>query len=176
MVDDKLIRGNQTGEAKSVPTVPKPLSEMFKPQSGSWECSQCYTRNLVDNAECLACQGPKPGQAVAVPTKSASKSSLSEMFKPATGSWECSECYVRNNSNQAVCMSCQNPNPKSSTPPSATATEALFSKPPAGFWECPGCYVRNTEGSNSCVACTAPKAGSCVTESPKPSNTLGKLT
>ncbi|XP_069676446.1 E3 SUMO-protein ligase RanBP2 isoform X2 [Periplaneta americana] len=39
-----------------------PLSELFKPKTGSWECKACYTRNDADKMSCVCCNGPKPGQ------------------------------------------------------------------------------------------------------------------
>ena len=38
-----------------------PLSELFKPEVGSWECSGCYIRNRGDVVLCPACQTLKPG-------------------------------------------------------------------------------------------------------------------
>lgn len=39
----------------------KPLSELFKPTAGSWECTACYVRNNPDQKLCLSCETPKPG-------------------------------------------------------------------------------------------------------------------
>ncbi|PNF19022.1 hypothetical protein B7P43_G11805 [Cryptotermes secundus] len=41
-----------------------PLSELFKPKAGCWECSQCYTYTDADKTSCLCCGGPKPGHDV----------------------------------------------------------------------------------------------------------------
>lgn len=41
--------------------MPTPLSELFKPKSGSWECAECLVRNDGDKTICLACSTPKPG-------------------------------------------------------------------------------------------------------------------
>lgn len=38
-----------------------PLSELFKPKSGSWECAECLVRNDEDKTTCLSCSTPKPG-------------------------------------------------------------------------------------------------------------------
>ncbi|XP_059169512.1 nuclear pore complex protein Nup153-like, partial [Physella acuta] len=40
------------------------------------------------------------------PASSATSSSLSEMFKPKAGSWECDGCLVRNNSDVVKCPAC----------------------------------------------------------------------
>ncbi|CAE1301352.1 RANBP2 [Acanthosepion pharaonis] len=38
-----------------------PLSEMFKPKKGSWECDSCYIVNDVSALQCIACASLKPG-------------------------------------------------------------------------------------------------------------------
>nr|CAD7394595.1 unnamed protein product [Timema cristinae] len=44
-----------------VPVDTRPLSELFKPKSGSWECKQCYVRNSDESAAtCIACYSPNP--------------------------------------------------------------------------------------------------------------------
>lgn len=51
------------GLPKSDPNT-APLSELFKPETGSWECKDCYTRNSADKTCCLCCSAPKPGHKV----------------------------------------------------------------------------------------------------------------
>uniref|UniRef100_A0A0K2VK57 Nuclear pore complex protein Nup153 n=1 Tax=Lepeophtheirus salmonis TaxID=72036 RepID=A0A0K2VK57_LEPSM len=51
------------------------LSALFKSKPGSWECTQCYTRNEEDKMRCVACQTVQPGKenlAVESEAKSAS--------------------------------------------------------------------------------------------------------
>ncbi|XP_064615661.1 E3 SUMO-protein ligase RanBP2-like [Liolophura sinensis] len=43
------------------PAVSKPLSELFKPAEGSWECSGCFIRNEGTVKKCPACGNLKPG-------------------------------------------------------------------------------------------------------------------
>lgn len=38
---------------------------------------------------------------------------LSEMFKAAPGTWECTTCYIRNKQDASVCVSCETPKPGS---------------------------------------------------------------
>lgn len=129
-------------------SLPK-LSELFRPKAGSWECKACYTVNGMKDSSCVSCDSPKdksksPGSAspAAVTTTpvtvSATGMSLSEMFKPKAGSWECAGCLVRNDAEKTVCPACATPKPghendtkelqKSSTPfsfglkPSESAT------------------------------------------------------
>ncbi|XP_059169500.1 E3 SUMO-protein ligase RanBP2-like isoform X2 [Physella acuta] len=93
---NKSSASQQSKETKS-------LSDMFKPKTGSWECSGCYIRNNEDVAKCPACGTVKPGSK---PASTATSSSLSEMFKPKAGSWECDGCLVRNNSDVVKCPAC----------------------------------------------------------------------
>uniref|UniRef100_A0A0C9REL7 RANBP2 protein n=1 Tax=Fopius arisanus TaxID=64838 RepID=A0A0C9REL7_9HYME len=86
----------------------------------------------------------------------ASQPSLSEMFKPAAGSWECTSCYTRNNSNAQTCIACAAPSGKSEKAvPSSVPLSELF-KPAPDSWECQSCYTRNTKSNQYCVACDAP--------------------
>lgn len=39
----------------------KPLSELFKPSAGSWECGSCYVRNDAHSTKCVSCETAKPG-------------------------------------------------------------------------------------------------------------------
>lgn len=48
---------------KSDPSI-TPLSELFKPKIGSWECKGCYERNDSNKTLCLCCSAPKPGHKV----------------------------------------------------------------------------------------------------------------
>ncbi|XP_015115458.1 E3 SUMO-protein ligase RanBP2 [Diachasma alloeum] len=82
--------------------------------------------------------------------------SLSEMFKPAAGSWECSSCYTRNSSTASSCIACAAPSGKADKPePSSVPLSELF-KPAPDSWECKSCYTRNTKSNQYCVACDAP--------------------
>ena len=80
----------------------------------------------------IAAKSPKKAteikSAVATP-----QSSLSEMFKPAEGSWTCNTCLVLNSGNASNCVACQGPNPnaspsaiKSNTAASSTTTTPAF--------------------------------------------------
>lgn len=48
-----------------------PLSEMFKPIQGSWECTVCYVQNKSDVNICVSCESPKPGYQPAAPKSNA---------------------------------------------------------------------------------------------------------
>nr|CAD7589380.1 unnamed protein product [Timema genevievae] len=52
---------SKSAGVSKVPVDTRPLSELFKPKSGSWECKQCYVRNSDDSAAtCIACSSPNP--------------------------------------------------------------------------------------------------------------------
>jgi len=105
---------------------PPPLSEIFKPPIGSWECNSCYTRNNATDIKCVACETPSSlktnndkTSSIAVTTKSVdsiTKQPLSELFKPATGSWPCPECYVVNSGANVYCVACDKPKDPSQPP------------------------------------------------------------
>ncbi|XP_011144790.2 E3 SUMO-protein ligase RanBP2 [Harpegnathos saltator] len=99
-----------------------PLSELFKPPSGSWECDGCYTRNNAADLKCIACEAPSP---LVVSNFSAttnsklvdsSKPPLSELFKPPAGSWNCPGCYIVNSGANIYCVACDQPKDPSQPP------------------------------------------------------------
>ncbi|XP_051162746.1 E3 SUMO-protein ligase RanBP2-like [Leptopilina boulardi] len=102
------------------------LSNLFKPAADSWECKMCYVRNNADQTKCVACNSPavvekkletKITSPPVVQTQIASgQKSLSELFKPAVGSWTCQGCYMVNKSNDQYCPACDSPK-DSSIPP-----------------------------------------------------------
>ncbi|KYM79611.1 E3 SUMO-protein ligase RanBP2, partial [Atta colombica] len=103
------------------------------------------------------------------------KPSLSELFKPPIGSWECTSCYTRNNSTDMKCLACEAP---SSSTTSNKNVSAVVSKPidsklplselfksPIGSWTCTGCYILNSGTNAYCIACDSSKDPS---QPPKP--------
>ncbi|KAG8038783.1 hypothetical protein G9C98_000338 [Cotesia typhae] len=96
----------------------KPLSEMFKPAVGSWECTSCYTRNNAGVTHCVACTAPLepvPAAITQKPVSSAQTSvnsnsqSFGGLFKPHPDTWECKMCYIRNSKSDSYCVACDNP-------------------------------------------------------------------
>ncbi|KAJ8686803.1 hypothetical protein QAD02_022597 [Eretmocerus hayati] len=109
---------NTTSNAASTAQDPKPLSELFKPAPGSWECKDCYTRNNQSSKYCVACEAPPASTNTtsnAASTTQAPKP-LSELFKPAPGSWACNDCYTRNNQSSKYCVACEAPSDPSLPP------------------------------------------------------------
>lgn len=157
------------------------LSSLFKPKDGEWQCETCYVKNSGDKAKCVACETPKPGLKVDVmplkpkienlgPSSSASSSSLSSLFKPKDGEWQCETCYVKNNGDKAKCVACETPKPglkveAVKSPPNSENIDAVSSslsslfKPKDGEWQCDACYVKNDGSKMKCMACETPKPG-----------------
>lgn len=122
------------------------FGEKFKPAAGSWNCGTCLLQNKPSDKKCVACQAPQPS------TDSSSKSdskpakapaaSLSSLFAPPAGSWECDTCMVQNKPEVVKCVACDTAKPGtgvkpaltqppvsevSSTPPTTTSTPATTS-------------------------------------------------
>ncbi|XP_031847905.1 E3 SUMO-protein ligase RanBP2 [Nomia melanderi] len=143
-----------------------PLSELFKAPTGSWACQDCYTRNGAFNSVCVACKAHRPAtNNQNIPTTTTtSQVPLSELFKPPSGSWECKDCYTRNDASNAECIACKAPSPHATKvqeiPVTASANEASLPgtlKPPVTSWKCKNCDIANSVGNNYCVACDTPK-------------------
>ncbi|GLG99976.1 E3 SUMO-protein ligase RanBP2 [Gryllus bimaculatus] len=144
------------------------LSEMFKPPSGSWECSGCYTRNNANTEQCVCCQGKKssksPPSTITRPQEG-DKMKLSEMFKPPSGSWECTSCYTRNDANLEHCVCCRENRPTRSPP----KQQSEPFKPKQGAWECKNCFSRNEETDRRCSSCASEKPSATPTKQNGPS-------
>ncbi|XP_033209269.1 E3 SUMO-protein ligase RanBP2 isoform X2 [Belonocnema kinseyi] len=172
----------------------EPLSAVFKPAAGSWECKMCYIRNDGDKPKCVACDNPAPGKPAesesSAPssqsqnTSSQSKSSLLDQFKPAAGSWTCEDCYMVNKSSDLKCPACNRQNPSVPSKPQTPLTPSSqlkplseVCKPAAGSWTCQGCYMINQGSDLRCPACDGanPSAPSKPKTSQTPSSQLKPL-
>ncbi|KAF7383629.1 hypothetical protein HZH66_012979 [Vespula vulgaris] len=104
-----------------------PLSELFKPSPGSWECNACYTRNDGKQSKCLACGESSTLATSSVPTgavestPSSQQVPLSQLFKKPSGSWECKECYISNLETYNYCVACDSPKDPSMPPKQKTS-------------------------------------------------------
>lgn len=92
-------------------------------------------------------------------------------FKPVSGSWDCTACYVTNKASDLKCLACNGPSPNAAAASTAVAkpppTQAAPPKPTSGFgdkfkpksgtWECKACYISNKGDVLHCVACDSPK-------------------
>uniref|UniRef100_A0A131YLF8 Nuclear pore complex protein Nup153 n=1 Tax=Rhipicephalus appendiculatus TaxID=34631 RepID=A0A131YLF8_RHIAP len=91
-------------------------------------------------------------------------------FKPAAGSWSCSECMITNPPSASRCQACETPRPGAA--PKAAPTSVPSSVPtsvvplPAtsvataasSRWECSTCLVRNDTSATRCCACETPRS------------------
>lgn len=86
------------------------------------------------------------------------KEDLMEKFKPASGTWECSTCMVRNIQTANKCIACETLREatKKEEPPKSLGFSSQF-KMSSDKWECGVCLVRNDSKDSKCVACTNPK-------------------
>ncbi|XP_039296203.1 E3 SUMO-protein ligase RanBP2 isoform X2 [Nilaparvata lugens] len=104
--------------------------------------------------------------------------SLSEMFKPKAGSWECSGCLVRNNADVKKCPACGTMKEGEASSPKPQQSLSEMFKPKAGSWECGGCLVRNNADVKQCPACStwrdgvAPESSATSVTSSSTSSTL----
>ena len=70
------------------------------------------------------------GEPAKTETKTNSKPSIFDKFKPKEGSWECPGCCVRNNAEVAKCPACETLKPGTTAP---AATVPVTSAPSSGF-------------------------------------------
>ncbi|GFT83849.1 e3 SUMO-protein ligase RanBP2 [Nephila pilipes] len=168
------------------------FDQLFKPNASSWNCSNCHKANMNDSS-CVYCKTPKTGiVAVPKPQETSDQKPLSELYKPAPGSWECQSCYVRNKATDNKCASCDSPNPnavKQENITQSVKTNTVVSssvdyknqpladlfKPQPGSWECQSCLVRNSSDKIKCASCETPKSGSSAPPTTEPSSIFGKF-
>ena len=61
--DQHLLLGQRIPPSDKPESVPRPLSDMFKPKSGAWGCPGCYSQQSPDTTTCPARGTRKPGSA-----------------------------------------------------------------------------------------------------------------
>ncbi|XP_045836301.1 E3 SUMO-protein ligase RanBP2 isoform X2 [Meles meles] len=87
---------------------------MFTKKEGQWDCSVCLVQNEASATTCVACQNPskqnQPTSAVLASASSdtckAPKSGFEGMFTKKEGQWDCSICFVQNESSSLKCLAC----------------------------------------------------------------------
>jgi len=62
-IEEKVLKPYENEQAKDSSEELKqiPLSELFKKQVGSWDCTICYVNNKKDSIKCISCETPQPG-------------------------------------------------------------------------------------------------------------------
>nr|XP_055075226.1 nuclear pore complex protein Nup153-like isoform X1 [Misgurnus anguillicaudatus] len=165
LADKPLQTASLTQSSTSAPL--SGFGDKFRAPSSSWICGTCLVQNMSSDKKCVFCLKPQPN--IETASKSDSKpadatASLSSLFAPPAGSWDCDTCMVRNKPDVFKCLVCYTAKPgtgvTSSTtlpPPaevssvlsaassaSSTTTTTLVGTPatlfgfkkPAGRWEC----------------------------------------
>lgn len=127
---DSLKKQEVTQNAQTNKAQPS-LAEMFKPPTGSWECTACYTRNGASDMKCIACETMRPSATskvnstvptvptvptVTTVTTTSNQVPLSQLFKPPAGSWNCKTCYIVNTAENNYCVACDTPKDPSMPP------------------------------------------------------------
>uniref|UniRef100_A0A9J8AL91 Nuclear pore complex protein Nup153 n=1 Tax=Cyprinus carpio carpio TaxID=630221 RepID=A0A9J8AL91_CYPCA len=90
------------------------FGDKFRPPAGSWSCGTCLLQNKSSDKKCVACLAPQPNTDSS--SKSDSKSteapaSISSLFAPPAGSWDCDTCLVRNKPDVVKCVACDTAKP-----------------------------------------------------------------
>ncbi|XP_051520156.1 nuclear pore complex protein Nup153-like isoform X2 [Myxocyprinus asiaticus] len=96
-------------------TTSAPLSgfgDKFRPPAGSWSCGTCLLQNKSSDNKCVACLAPQPITDSKLDSKPAKTSaSISSLFAPPAGSWECDTCLVSNKPEVVKCVACDTAKP-----------------------------------------------------------------
>ncbi|XP_065146799.1 uncharacterized protein [Paramisgurnus dabryanus] len=108
------------------------FSDKFKAPVGSWSCGTCLVQNKSSDKKCVACQSSQPNTDSKSDSKPAdATTSLSSLFAPPAGSWDCDTCLVRNKPDVVKCVDCDTAKPGTSVkssmklPPLAEVSSGL---------------------------------------------------
>ena len=88
----------------------------FKTAETAAQFKEMYeqAKGLSGTSDAVAATNQSPGGGAKASDKSAEKPiSLSTLFGPKPGSWECDACLVRNSADMTVCLACMTPKPGS---------------------------------------------------------------
>ncbi|KAF9006000.1 hypothetical protein BDQ17DRAFT_1352545 [Cyathus striatus] len=78
---------------------------------------------------------------------------------PATDSWTCSVCMIKNPVSKEICAACEAPGPSKPNPTPTTGFDWAAagmkapSAPAAGSWTCSVCMISNSISKDICAAC-----------------------
>uniref|UniRef100_A0A673J9S9 Nuclear pore complex protein Nup153 n=1 Tax=Sinocyclocheilus rhinocerous TaxID=307959 RepID=A0A673J9S9_9TELE len=98
----------------STSSAPLGFGDKFRLPAGSWSCGTCLLQNKSSDKKCVACLAPQPNTDFS--SKSESKpteapASISSLFAPPAGSWDCDTCLVRNKPDVVKCVACDTAKP-----------------------------------------------------------------
>ncbi|XP_051992496.1 nuclear pore complex protein Nup153-like isoform X2 [Xyrauchen texanus] len=115
------------------------FGDKFRPPAGSWSCGTCLLQNKFSDNKCVACLAPQTITDSKLDSKPAKTSaSISSVFAPPAGSWECDTCLVSNKPEVVKCVACDTAKPgtgvKSSlTLPAPSETSSKLSAAPSAY-------------------------------------------
>lgn len=147
---------------KSQTDVSMPISFKYTPPTNVTPKKKDTAKNNGQNNEMCIAPAPKliSGSVMDILGKTESKKDdIMDKFKPASGTWECSACMVRNIPSETRCIACETLRAtakKEETKPLSFCTQFKMS---SDKWECNVCMIRNDNKETKCVACTNPKPG-----------------
>ncbi|XP_058134297.1 E3 SUMO-protein ligase RanBP2 isoform X3 [Dasypus novemcinctus] len=87
---------------------------VFNKKEGQWDCNVCLVRNEASATKCVACQTPSKqslsisavSELASSETSKAPKNGFEGMFTKKEGQWDCSDCFVQNESSSLKCVAC----------------------------------------------------------------------
>ncbi|XP_049530022.1 E3 SUMO-protein ligase RanBP2 [Anopheles darlingi] len=147
------------------------FGDLFKPKSGSWDCTGCYVNNKAEATHCLACNGPRdPSVKAADATKpkgglfdnlavtAGSGSKFTFGMPPSTGSSAQSTItFGVAPAEPAKVAASAAAKPAAPAAPAAGAGFGDKFKPKPGAWTCNACYLSNGADTVYCMSCESPK-------------------
>lgn len=167
----KTSRTSTGSLSSTAAAMPKCTRIQASASEDMWECSSCHVHNLYNGTVCSRCLVARTGEDLShgkeTEQPAVSAYGSGSKLKPASETWECGTCMVRNQNSLKHCHACETRRPvlaAKSTPTSLKSTLDLgfgdkFKKPP-GSWDCPDCMLQNKSDSLNCVACQRAKPGS----------------
>ncbi|XP_055075221.2 nuclear pore complex protein Nup153 isoform X1 [Misgurnus anguillicaudatus] len=111
--DKPLQTASLTQNSTSAPL--SGFGDKFKAPAGSWSCGTCLVQNKSSDKKCVACQSSQPNTDSKSDSKPANATtSLSSLFAPPAGSWDCDTCLVSNKPDVVKCVACDTAKPGTS--------------------------------------------------------------
>lgn len=84
--------------------------EAASEHASKWSCSECFASNSATMDKCACCSSSKYKTGADKPdVQKTSDNSLASLFKSKDqgSKWECSSCFIKNDSNAQKCVCCQ---------------------------------------------------------------------
>lgn len=141
------------------------FQDLLKQQKQKWECSQCLTRNDLEETSCVCCALTRVDNlAITLAIQSANFSPYQDLLKKQSKKWKCSQCLTHNENGSTKCLCCEAPRTivKSNVSKDKnTAANSLQNilESQKKKWECSQCLTRNDFQNDKCVCCEVSKTG-----------------